>query len=303
MSGEEYIYSIILLGILGYMLILYLHDTTTHQDSVLIAEKRLSTASAFWFYFAAFFFLLVFWLLVMAEHALEQRGIDSGLPHGVVHLPRVAFGWLANLSLLMTAIAYSGGQDFNPRKLIGRAGVGTTIMFLWALLWEIVGHQSNLFWTSLLIAPELALANIAMVFLGWTFFVRWSGFSTLYFTLAIVYALLQLPAYLQLELDTFFKGNRQLLATLDIAFPLLAACQVMLAYGFLSLLRRSTVEAVEIDKPKYWPSGSRKVANWASPNFGGKWARLAVDLAFAVALAAVMAVLMHVLVEKYGLLL
>jgi len=160
-------------------------------------------------------------------------------------------------------------------------------MFLWALFWEIVGHSNNLFWTSLLIAPELAIANIAMVLLGWGFFVRWSGFSTLLFLLAIIYALLQLPAFLELELDVFLKHDQ--LETLDISFPLLAACQVMLSYGFLSLIRGSTAAGVEIDKPRYRLDGPRKVAAWVFPSVGGKSIRIAVDLVF----GAVVAVLMY----------
>jgi hypothetical protein len=293
MAGHEYIYSIILLGILAYAFLLYLHDTTSQPDSVLVAEKHLSTASAFWFFFAAFSFLLVFWLLVRAEHIMEDNGQNSGFLHGLVHLPRVMFSWLANLSLLMAAICYARGSQVEVRKLLARAGKATVAILLWVITWETVGHANNLFWTSLLMAPELAIANIAMLFLGWAFFVRWSGFSSIYLGLAVIYTLLQLPAYLELELDTFF--DRRVLETLQIAFPLLAACQVMLAYGFLSLLRRSTME-VEIDQPRYWLGGSRKAANWVSPHVGGNWGGRTVDLAF----GAVVAVVMYPVGERLG---
>jgi hypothetical protein len=194
----------------------------------------------------------------------------------------------------MAAIAYSSGKDFDIRRLTRRAGVAAMAMLLWVVLWEILGHENNLFWTSLLIAPEVAIANIAMVCLGWAFFVRWSGFSTLYFILAMIYALLQLPALLELELDAFFRP--QMLESLNIAFPLLAVCKIGLAYGFLSLLCRSTDAAIKIDQPKCWPSGSRKVADWASPHVGGVWAGRTVDLGF----GAVVAVVMYPLGEKFG---
>src|SRR5208282_6719573 len=167
-------------------------DSTTHSDSALVAKKHFSIACAFWFCFTAFSFLLVFWLLVSEEHAIDTVA-HSEFAHAAIHIPRMMCNWFANLSLLMAAVAYSSGKDFNLRSSLWRAGMASAMMLLWCMFWEIVGHESNLFWTSLLIAPELAIANIAMVALGWAFYVRWSGFSVLYFILAMVYALLQLP--------------------------------------------------------------------------------------------------------------
>jgi len=294
MEGEEQTYAIILLGILAYMLVLYLQDSTNQSDSALVAKKHFSTACAFWFYFVAFSFLLIFWLLVREEHLIEKNGLDTGLTHAAAHLPRVMSNWFANLSLLMAAIAYSSGKDFDIRTSIWRAGMASVIMLLWVMLWELVGHANNLFWTALLIAPELAIATVAMVALGWAFYVRWSGLSFLYFILAMVYALLQLPAYLELELDAFFTPEK--LATLRFAFPLLAACQIMLAYGFLSLLCRSTVAEIKIDEPRHWPSGTRTLSDLTVPHVGGVWLGKAVDLGF----GALVAIVMWPLGEKFG---
>lgn len=294
MPGDEYFYSVVLLCILGYSLWLYFYDATTKDNSTLLAPA--STAAAFWLYFAAIASLLAFWLLVWGEHYVEhQKGLDTGFLHAVIHLPRVVFGWVANLSFFLAAISYAAGKQLDLRRLLRIALITTAAMALWALFWEIQGHNDNLFWTSLLIAPELAIATVAMVLLGWSFFVRWSGlFPTLYFAVTLIYALFQFPAFIELELDHFIA--REHLNTLSVSFPLLATFQVLLSYGFLSLLRSSTACDVNMDETRYLFGGPRQVAKWAFPIEGGKAVRIAVDVAFGL----LVAVLMYPVGEKLG---
>ena len=298
MDDDKFIYyAIIVLGILAYMFLSYLQDGIEIDDGAPFAGKYPSITGAFWFYFAAFACLLVFWPFVMAEHILETEQAKGGnvenygMWHVAVHVPRIMFGFLANLNLLYAGIAYCQGKGFDARRSVRQVGIATVAMLFWVLLWELLGHTQNLFWTSLLIAPEVEIAGVAMVFLGWGFFVRWRGFSTLYLAVAIAYALLQLPAFLYLELDEYLEPK--FLKNLEIAFPLLAACQILLAYGFLSLLRRSTAKGVDIDTPRFWPSGPRVDADWV---FGGVWGGRTVDIVF----GALVAVAMQPIGERFG---
>jgi hypothetical protein len=314
--NKEYVYAIILFGIIGFMLLIYRQDRATRkQESPLTAATHLSTASAFWFYLAAYVFLAAFWLLVWDENRIESQGVHEAYwRHIIVHVPRLMCSWLANLSLLLSAIAYSRGDGLDVGRLIKPASQAAVAMLLWVILWESVHHTESLFWTSLLIAPDLTVATVAMALLGWVFFVRWRGsLSTLYLIVATAYAILQLPLHLALELDPLLPSNtllptskevalfsEQSLKSLNLASPLLAVCHIMLSYCFLSLLVGSSAPAVNINQPRYLLRGPRELARWILPSVGGRFGGRVVEILYATAVAIVVAVLLDLLHERYG---
>lgn len=294
----EYIYAIILLGILVSMLLVHRHEIAKDPHSALIAKNHLSTTAAFWCYFTAYVFLTIFWVLVWLENGIESHGIHLGLAHSLIHVPRIMCGWLASSCLLMSAIAYASGKRLHLRGMISVAAKAAVAMLAWAVLWEIPGHAHSAMWTALLISPDLALATFAMVLLGWAFYVRWSGsFPAVYLALTGVYAVLQLPLHLALDLDEFLQkvGGRppllstEFLETLNVSYPLVAGCHLLLAYFFLSLLTRQAAPGVDLEQPRLLLGGSRATARWMGPRLGGAWVTRAFDLCYAAGLAVVAA--------------
>jgi Ca2+/Na+ antiporter len=101
------------------------------------------------------------------------------------------------------------------------------------------------------------LANLALILLGWVFLSRWSGVGTLYFIITALYALLQLPARVALDLKDFFEHHLVEASSVNLepVFYLLAVGKIFLIGGFMLLVRKVTDDIAE---PRAWPKGPRK---------------------------------------------
>jgi len=290
MTGAAYINAIVLVAILTCMILLYLHDSITigssikthrsspsqtgdsapQNDSALLGENHASTAASFWFFFAAFACLLLVYLLNPVS------GLDYF--HPVLHLIQSVLSNLSNISLLLAAVSYGQGLEFDLRRAIRRIPGYVLLLFLWGIFWEmIVDHRQNFVARALMLAPDVVLANIALVLLGWVFFVRWSRLGNLFVLVAILYALPQLPALLARDLGTFLKPE----LNLTTIFYVLAGGKVLLAYGFLSLLCSSVLPGIKVNERKLWPAD--RVPHDFLPSIGrGRVADFILAIVFAL---------------------
>ena len=263
---------IVLFVVLTYMFLLWVHDIATYKrptsdsgvgtssaaggsapsagtKSALVFESQASTASAFWFFFSTLVYAIVAYLLSESE---TEKGHDR-----VIHVLGGISSNVANISLLIAATAYSRGSNFDLKSALRWLVIFIVGAIFWATFWEILRHEENALLTSVMMAPDVVVSNIALVFLGWAFFARWSGLGAFYLGLVLVYALLQFPARIVLDLNKFVLPEH--VGNLKPTFYLLAAGKIFLAWGFLVMLRKSTPDNITtIDKPKNWPDPPRK---------------------------------------------
>src|SRR5713101_1375954 len=174
--------------------------------------------------------------------------------------------------------SYGQGLEFDLRRAIRRIPGYVLLLFLWGIFWEmIVDHRQNFVASALMLAPDVVLANIALVLLGWVFFVRWSRLGNLFVLVAILYALPQLPALLARDLGTFLKPE----LNLTTIFYVLAGGKVLLAYGFLSLLCSSVLPGIKVNERKLWPAD--RVPHDFLPSIGrGRVADFILAIVFAL---------------------
>lgn len=254
----------VIIAILAYMIALYTHDLVTGRKSALIHEQNHATANVFWFFFAAMTCILGIYLILAGSGGLAQAcpppKESNDLVHQLIHIAISVLSNVSNLCLLTTAIAYSGAKQFKLRQALNWFVPAVLFILLWASVWELVDHRATPLFTSLMIAPDIVIANVSMVALGWVFFARWKG-SSIFFIVTVIYALLQLPARIGLEMRQFLTADYA--CSLDFAFYLLAAGKLAIAYWFLALLCRSTSESFH--EPKYWPLGERPHAHLFLP--------------------------------------
>jgi len=233
------------------MFLLHLTAGANSRLSALRYSEHRSTGAAFAFF--AVTFACIF-LLYSVEIYLKTQS----LPHAVVHVPEILVGDLGAISILATAIAYSRGREFDLGATLGWIAKFMAFVFLWAVAFELLGHDRNKFLTVLEVSPDIIAAALGVIALGWVVYVRWGGvIGEGFFLLAIAYALLQVPANLVLSGFAPLAGSG-----LELTFPILAGGKILLAFGFLALLCGSTQPELNIDEPKYWPSGAVPVPNW-----------------------------------------
>ncbi len=243
--------------------------------AVLIHRFR-SAACAFWFFFAGYacLFFLYMWVYFYEKAGQGQQSLASSQ---AVDIGTDILGNTANLCFLATAVAYCRGKTFNYIRVSGAIILITVFITIWAFGWSVLGRPDDLFVKSIQYAPELVLPTVAFTALGWAFFARWGGVAgVLFFVVALVYAILQVPANLMASFGDFLKTP----AALEVTFSYLAAGKILLAFGFLSLLCSSSLPAVGMNQPKYWPDEPITPAKWMR-QIGG-WA---VSLVAAIAVA------------------
>ena len=160
--------------------------------------------SAFWYFFGALGWIFMIYLLSeFDEISRNWSDQDKELWHLLTHALKVFFSNLANVSLVIAAVAYGRGKNFDAKKARKWFGWSAIGIALWAFFWELVHHDTSLLYTSLLIAPDVVLSNVAFILLGWVFLSRWSGIGVAYFIITVLYAVLQFPARLALDLSEF----------------------------------------------------------------------------------------------------
>ena len=212
-----------------------------------------SIRSAYWYFFGALTWLFISYLLTDLDPIETGLSNDSKeLAHQVTHALKSSLSNLANVSLLVAAIAYARGENFdaaNARRWFGRIAI---LIALWTIFWELVHHDRSLFFSALFTAPDVILSNIALIALGWVFLSRWKGVGVAYFVVTICYAVLQLPARIALDLQPFLDPNKAV--DLEPTFYLLAVGKILLIGGFILILRKITTD---IDEPRFWPREPR----------------------------------------------
>jgi hypothetical protein len=245
--------------------------------AVLIHRFR-SAACAFWLFFAGYacLFFLYMWIYFYLR---AGQSLQSFASSPAVDIGTDILGNTANLCFLAAAVAYCRGRTFNYIHASGTIILLTVFITIWAFGWNALGRSDDLFVKSIQYAPELVLPTVAFVALGWAFFARWGGVAgVLFFVVALIYALLQVPANLMASFGEFLvKPN-----TLGVTFSYLAAGKILLAFGFLSLLCSSSLPAVRMNQPKYWPDEAITPAKWMR-QVGG-WV-ISLVAAIAVAMA------------------
>jgi len=207
-------------------------------------------------------------------HTSELTG-----PSGII---LEVIGDAGSLCTLAAAWAYARGRDFSLPATVQALVILGIFLSIWYLGWWLLPRT---FFLSLVReAPGIVLACVSTVALGWVFFVRWGGFAgSLYFLARIGYSILELPANLRYNMGQYIRSEA--LESLDIAFVYLAAGKIVLVGAFLSLLCRSTPEAME--EPQFAPNGG-VILN--RDQFTG--------LLWNLAVAFVMAIIAGVLIEK-----
>ena len=260
------------------------------RDSALLFERHPSAASAFWFFFIALSSLLLIYLLVPPRTAGGSTGLAASweMFHPVIHGAVTVLSNFANFCLLMAALCYSSGKAYGIWKQRSRIAAFVAGIFVWTICWEVAGHRQSVTLTSLMLAPDVVMANVAFVLLGWSFYVRWKGLGTIYFLFTIIYALLQLPALISRELGDFFDPRYA--ATTDKLFFWLAGGKALLAYGFLSLLSSSVCPAIRVDEKKNWPADFERPWHAIFPRFKeARFADFIIAGVFAIVFAIIVA--------------
>jgi hypothetical protein len=269
---------VIVLGMF-LLLLVYAFDFATHNKKPAQAESKPQAPAApqppeavaparsyldhpfirisYWYFFGALACVLIgYCLLGIDDTAQGWPAKIKELVHPVSHVLKAVASNVANLSLLIAGAAYARGRDFDPVYAKTWLWIYAILIALWATCWELLHHTTSLFLTLVFIAPDVLLANLALIFLGWVFFSRWSGVGTLYFIIAALYALLQLPARLALDLKGFFEQHsvEPTNVNLEPVFYLLAVGKIFLIGGFVLIVRKVTDD---IEKPCPWPTESR----------------------------------------------
>jgi hypothetical protein len=232
-------------------------DTTQNQTAPTYLHYS-SNLNAFWYFFTTLgCLLLAYSVLHFGSDAITQ----TELRHWLLHAPAVVLSNVSNISLLIAAIAYGQGKEFKAQRALRSFGIGVLVITIWVILWELADHDHNLLYTSLLVAPDVLASDVALLLLGWVFFARWSGIGVLYFIVTIIYALLQFPARVALDLCPVLtlEQSGQVLAPCKtllepFLFYLLASGKILLAGGFVLMLRQSTKD---LDQARLWPKVPR----------------------------------------------
>jgi hypothetical protein len=263
MPKNASINAIVTAVILLCMLVVYWFDETVPQNKT-VAEGETahpylsypSNMNAYWYFFTSFACILV-------EYSILHFVPDFGAPqaeflHWLQHGAEVVLSNVGNISMLIAAIAYGQGKDFNVERAWRSFWICTLAIMIWAICWELADHEHNLLYTSVLIAPDVLGSDVALLLLGWVFLARWSGIGVFYFIVTIIYALLQFPANVALELCSVLGGGQipvPCKALLDpLLFYLLASGKIALAGGFVLMLRQTTKD---IDQARLWPKTPR----------------------------------------------
>jgi hypothetical protein len=213
-----------------------------------------STQNAFWFFFAGLFFIL-------AGYGVRQDFFHPS--HYVRHVGDDFVGILSDICLLAAACAYTQGREFQLRNALSWIVYSAPAMLLWTIMFELAGHQTSAFATVLELIPALAVSAIAITKLGWAFYARWTGVTgALFLLVCVVYAVLQFPAGLVDAENVILNSD------LTLVWPLLAGGKIPLSFGFLSLLCSSAKPGVNIDVPKYSPTGSVSPLKWSDKEIG-----------------------------------
>jgi hypothetical protein len=276
MPKNASINAIVIAIILLCMLVVYLHDDITNPND---QKKSMgddttqgppiylhysSNLNAFWYFFTALTCLLLVYLILYFGSDVVSR---TELRHWLVHVPAEVFSNVSNISMLIAAIAYGQGSEFKVKRALRSFGISALVITIWVIFWELADHDHNLLYTSLLVAPDVLASDVALLLLGWVFFSRWSGIGVLYFIVTIIYALLQFPASVALDLCPVLnveqvlkveQPGQTLAACKDLLEPflfyLLASGKILLAGGFVLMLRQSTKD---VDQARLWPKVPR----------------------------------------------
>ena len=171
------------------------------------------------------------------------------------------FDNVAKVLLLATAIAYSSGREFNVKKTAAWLGALLIVLMLWTIVGDMIGrvYPRNIFVAAMQIAPDLVISSIAIVAVGWVFFVRWGGPAGWLFLLTtIAYAILQFPAAFKIGLSAFLRPED--VRNLDVAFSCLAGGKILIAFGFILLIWNPKLRGLDVRAPKRWlPAKSVKM--------------------------------------------
>ena len=246
---------VVTLVILIAMAGVWLHSITSNKKEPRSLDRTEypSTAWAFAFFAAVWFCTFSIYCSLALLKDLDPESV-------VVTVLRV-FDNIAKVLLLGTAIAYSSGKEFNPKETL----VGLSALFIVLTLWIFVCYglglliPKNIFVTTMEVAPDVVISSIAIVAVGWVFFVRWGGASGWLFLLTTIgYAILQFPAAIKIGLSGYLKTDST--PQLDEAFSFLAGGKLLIAFGFILLIWHPKLPKLNVNKTKRWlPTGGVKM--------------------------------------------
>lgn len=237
------------LGIVLLMALIYLNVLFNDRPPSLVYSVHRGAAAAFLFFGVTWIFVLALYITLLS----------------VSEKPVLAIWLLDNVSKLClfgTAIAYSRGNQFNPRTTLAVLIALFVILSLWEVVfwWASGARPDDTLVAALRLAPDVMLSGIGIIAVGWVFFVRWGGlFGWFFLVVTIAYSVLQLPATLLLGFDHFLTNASR--SDLEIAFSALAGGKVLLAFGFLSLIC-SSASSLELDNPRVWPGNPVAPPRW-----------------------------------------
>jgi hypothetical protein len=209
--------------------------------------------NSYWYFFGALGCVFLAYILTRFDAIENDWAVQNkDLLHFLVHVSKTTLSNLANVAILIAAIAYGRAENFKNARALKGLLISALLFVLWAVFWELVHHDDSLIFTVLLISPDVVIANVALILLGWVFLSRWSGVGVLFFLLMVIYAVLQLPARIALDLKEFLNPNKAV--DLESTFYLLAVGKIFMVSGFVLMLRTVTDKTAE---PRFWPRGPR----------------------------------------------
>jgi hypothetical protein len=254
------------------MLIVYWHDELTRSES---NSERAAQAgevstraaketppiyldypflkSAYWYFFAALGCVLVAYFLSRLDDLGNNWSPENKeLLHFFVHVPKIVLSNVANVALLISALAYGRAQNFKTQNAKRGLAISALLFALWAFFWELLHHDTSLIYTTLLVSPDVVVSNVALILLGWVFLSRWTGIGVIYFLIVIAYAVLQLPARIAIDLGSFLDANKH--PDLEPTFYLLAVGKIFIIGGFILMVRNVGSDTTE---SRFWPGRHR----------------------------------------------
>lgn len=249
------------------MLVMYWYDELTRNDRSSEGGQRAGETgesslvyldypflrSAYWYFFGALGCLFLIYLLTLFDSlGKDWNSENQEHLHFLLHVVKTVISNLANVAILVTAVAYGRARNFKSKNAARGFATSALLFALWAMFWELLHHDTSLIYTTLLVSPDIIVSNVALILLGWVFLCRWSGIGVAYFFVMIVYAVLQLPARVAFDLSGFLDPAKHV--NLEPTFYFLAAGKIFMVGGFILMVRNVAKDAAE---PRFWPRGER----------------------------------------------